>query len=117
MPQFDRNVTTHIITDANVGATLRALGLKSLKEIPEHIPTVKWSWLLSVFGRESILTKDEIEIKLGDVWLHAAFSERMDAGYRPRKVASLGLLKGKGKERAEDHRKREKTPNQADKYV
>jgi len=117
MPEFDRNVTTHIITDANAGATLRALGLKSLKEIPEHVPTVKWSWLLSVFGRESILTKDEIETKLGDVWLHAAFSERMDAGYRPRKVASLGLLKGKGKARAEDDRKREETPNQADEYV
>lgn len=100
MPEFDPEVTTHVITDASVPTTLRALGLKNLWEIPNHIPTVRWSWLLSVLGKESVLSKREIDEKLGDTWLHAAFSKRMDAGYQPRKTISLASLKERGKRRA-----------------
>lgn len=93
MPEFDSQVTTHVITDASVPTTLRALGLKNLREIPNHIPTMRWSWLLSVLGKESVLSKREIDEKLGDTWLHAAFSKRMNAGYQPQKTISLAALK------------------------
>lgn len=79
--------------------TLRALGLKSLKDIPDHIPTVRWSWVLTVIGRDS-LTKEEIHAKLRDVWMHAAFSERMDAGYTPNIPTTLPSFRKKGKEKA-----------------
>jgi len=97
MPEFDPQVTTHVITDANVLPTLRALGMRGLKDIPDHIPTVRWSWILSVLGKESLLSKDEIERKLGDTWLHAAFSKRMDAGYQPQKTASLTSWRDKSR--------------------
>ncbi|KAF8970645.1 hypothetical protein BDZ97DRAFT_1790287 [Flammula alnicola] len=102
VPEFDANVTTHIITDAQVRPTLRALGLEHLNQIPDHIPTVRWTWLLTVMGRESALSQDEIEAKLGDVWMHAAFGERMDAGYKPQIIKSAAYFKGKGKEKAPD---------------
>lgn len=95
MPEFDPLVTTHVITDANVLPTLRALGMKNLKNIPDHIPTLRWSWVLSVLGKETLLSQDEIEKKLGDTWLHAAFSQRMDAGYQPQKTVSLASLRDK----------------------
>ena len=100
MPIYDPKVTTHIVTDASMRPTLRALGLKALKDIPEHIPTVKWNWVLTVIGRDN-LTKEEIDAKLRDVWIHAAFSERMDAGYTPYIPTSLPSFrkKEKGKEK------------------
>lgn len=103
MPQFDPKVTTHIITDTSIPPTLRALGLKTLKDVPEHIPTVKWSWVLSVIGKETYLTKDEIERRLEHTWMHAAFSGRVDAGYRPQKTVSISDFKLKGKARASSH--------------
>lgn len=102
MPEFDPQITTHVITDANVLPTLRALGVRSLKDIPDHIPTVRWSWILSVLGKESVLSHDEIEKKLRDTWLHAAFSERMDAGYQPEKKVSLASLRDKSRRKIRD---------------
>jgi len=99
LPEYDPKVTTHIVTDALMRPTLRALGLKALKDIPDHIPTVKWSWVLTGIGRNT-LTKEEIDAKLRDVWMHAAFSERMDAGYTPYIPTSLPSFKIKGKEKA-----------------
>lgn len=99
MPEYDPKVTTHIVTDALMRPTLRALGLKALKDIPDHIPTVKWSWVLTVIGRNT-LTKEEIDAKLRDVWMHAAFSERMDAGYTPYIPTSHPSFRKKGKEKA-----------------
>jgi DNA polymerase lambda len=82
MPKFDPTLVTHIVTDAQAQATLRALGLKTLDDIPDHIPTVKWSWIVSgiekapdVFGGQG--TND---VELDEVWLHAAFSKRINAG-------------------------------------
>ena len=99
LPEYDPKVTTHIVTDALMRPTLRALGLKALKDIPDHIPTVRWNWVLTVIGRDT-LTKEEIDAKLRDVWMHAAFSERMDAGYAPHIPTSLPSFRKKGKEKA-----------------
>ncbi|KAF8154295.1 hypothetical protein B0H34DRAFT_721306 [Crassisporium funariophilum] len=102
MPEYDPKITSHIVTDAHERPTLRALGIKSLKEIPDHIPTVKWEWLLSVIGRETFLSKEEMDLRLGDVWLHAAFRERMDAGFNPQIPKPMPSFKGKGKAKAQD---------------
>lgn len=97
MTEYDSTVTTHIITEAQILPTLRALGLKRLKDIPDHIPTVKWSWMLSVIGREASLSKEEIDDKLSNVWLYAAFGERMDAGYQPKAIRPMTSFKMKAK--------------------
>lgn len=60
--------------------TLRALGLRKLSEIPSHIPTVVWSWVVSGIGRAPTLTKGGLKVRMDEVWMHAAFSERIDAG-------------------------------------
>ncbi|KAF8339275.1 DNA polymerase lambda [Amanita rubescens] len=74
IPKFDPTVVTHIVTDAQVHPTIRALGLKTLDDIPDHIPTVKWGWI------DVSAAQGTSEIKLDEVWLHAAFSKRINAG-------------------------------------
>ncbi|KDR78241.1 hypothetical protein GALMADRAFT_1309526 [Galerina marginata CBS 339.88] len=110
MPEFKPDVTTHIITEAHVTPTLRALGLNRLKDIPDHIPTVKWSWLLSVLGHETVLSQEEIDEKLSNVWMNAAFLERMDAGCKPQIPRSAPPLRGKGKERVKDEMQQLRDP-------
>ena len=56
--------------------TLRALGLKSLSEIPLEIPTVKWGWVIS--GKPIPGEKDKRQMDYE--FMHAAFPSRMDAG-------------------------------------
>jgi DNA polymerase lambda len=93
---------THIVTDAPEKTTLRALGIRSLKEIPDHVPTVKWTWVPSGLG--AVTTTDgaeggtEMEVEMdGDAWQHAAFHERIDVGVR---FGSSSRVKGKGKDKA-----------------
>lgn len=109
MPEYDSNVTTHIITDAPEGTTLRALGIKRLKDIPEHIPTLKWSWVVSGINYKNSLSKKEFDARLdGDIlFLHAAFHERMDAGRKTQPPITAPSFRRKGKERAVE-------PNQGD---
>lgn len=78
LPTYDPTIVTHIVTDAPRPATLRVLGYKRLSEIPDHIPTVDWSWILSAIGRVGRLDKEDIKVKMEDVWLYAAFSERIN---------------------------------------
>ncbi|KAI6113449.1 hypothetical protein EDD16DRAFT_1484052 [Pisolithus croceorrhizus] len=84
VPKYDPAIITHIVTDTGPRITLRALSLKSLSEIPDHIPTVTWSWILSGYGRATNgnrKTNDyEEEQFLGFEFMHAAFPERIDAG-------------------------------------
>lgn len=76
-PTFDPVTVTHIVTDASKIFTLRALGYSRLSDIPDHIPTVKWDWILSAIGRPGQL-KEDIVAKMEEVWYYAAFSERME---------------------------------------
>lgn len=105
MPNYDPAVTTHIITEAQILPTLRALGVKRLRDIPDHIPTIKWTWVLSVLGREGSLSKEEIDDKLGTAWMHAAFSERMEAGCQPKSVRPMSSFKLKKKVNCQDEPK------------
>ncbi|KAF8056043.1 DNA polymerase lambda [Lyophyllum atratum] len=96
VPRFDASVVTHIVTDAPYPSTLRALGLKNLSDIPDHIPTVKWNWIVTSIGRSPTLTEKGLRVRMDEVWLWAAFLERMDAGTEPR-PPSRANGKGKGK--------------------
>lgn len=75
-PTFDAATTTHIVSETSQQMTLRALGLKSLSEIPQAIPTVKWAWVIS--GKPVPGEKDRREMDYE--FMHAAFPSRMDAG-------------------------------------
>jgi hypothetical protein len=88
LPKFDRATATHIVTETNEKNTLRALGLKTLSEIPLEIPTVYWSWVIS--GKPIPGEKDKQQMDYE--FMHAAFPSRVDAG---RPIAS----KGKGKQK------------------
>ena len=88
LPKFDPATATHIVTEANEKNTLRALGLKTLSEIPLEIPTVYWSWVIS--GKPIPGEKDKQNMDYE--FMHAAFPSRVDAG---RSFAS----KGKGKQK------------------
>jgi hypothetical protein len=88
LPKFDPETATHIVTETNEKNTLRALGLKTLSEIPLEIPTVYWSWVIS--GKSIPGEKDKRQMDYE--FMHAAFPSRMDAG---RPLTS----KGKGKQK------------------
>ncbi|EIW56377.1 uncharacterized protein TRAVEDRAFT_59518 [Trametes versicolor FP-101664 SS1] len=110
VPEYEPTEITHIVTDADERVFLRAVGLKKLADIPQHIPTVKWSWVLSGFDRTPIRRlaegsgkekapekstgqdrgKDVSEKDLGDFeypmdheFQHASFRECIDAGRTP----------------------------------
>ncbi|KIJ61681.1 hypothetical protein HYDPIDRAFT_42398 [Hydnomerulius pinastri MD-312] len=99
VPTYDSTIVTHIVTDASARPTLRALSLRSLSEIPDHIPTVTWNWVISGFGRATKGkgrtnedTKDKGEANAANRndeqdnealnldFLYAAFPERINAG-------------------------------------
>ena len=104
VPKYDPATVTHIVTDAGIRHTLQALLLKSLSDIPDSIPTVTWNWVVSGYGRA---TKRKLKLSLdgddrngseedrGDgnesdpldfEFMHAAFSERIDAGRKWKKI-------------------------------
>ncbi|KAG6844101.1 hypothetical protein H0H87_009776 [Tephrocybe sp. NHM501043] len=95
LPRYDPSVTTHIITDGAATATMRALGIKDLNEIPKHIPTITWRWIVTGMSRLDSLRKNE-RVRMGELFVDAAFSSRIDAGPIS-KLAGKGSEKGKGK--------------------
>lgn len=86
-PTYDPSTVTHIVCESFIteGGALKALGLKSLEEIPDHIPTVLWDWITTANHG-----------KLAIEFLHAAFSSRIHAC--PSKAPKFVSEKGKGKE-------------------
>ena len=59
---------------------MQALGVKRMGDIPEHIPTVKWSWVTLGMG-SSHMPKEELDEKLRNhLFNHGAFSDRLTAG-------------------------------------
>ncbi|KAK7055517.1 DNA polymerase lambda [Favolaschia claudopus] len=65
-PEFDPSVVTHIIVSESAQLTskfLATLGVTRLKQIPDHIPIVRWQWIADGAKRE--------------LWENAAFPERM----------------------------------------
>ena len=91
VPEYDASVVTHIVTDAQKRPTLQALGLKTLKDIPDHIPTVNWRWVISRLGKPPICGQGGVSMRPENLWMYAAFGERMDAG----SSVSYSRVKGK----------------------
>ncbi|TFY68645.1 hypothetical protein EVJ58_g880 [Rhodofomes roseus] len=110
VPTYDPEVITHIVTTEKPSAPafLRATGLRSLRDIPNHIPTVTWSWVIRAPRRvipETPVEKggestDVADNNKGDkteqiedssseptadyhLIVHAAFKDRLDAGMPP----------------------------------
>lgn len=54
--------------DAGPRSTLRALKLKSLKDIPDHIPVVKWDWVVACANKRTFES---------DYGKYAIFSEKI----------------------------------------
>ncbi|KAJ2921653.1 hypothetical protein H1R20_g15437, partial [Candolleomyces eurysporus] len=92
---FDPEVVTHIITEGSAGATLQALGVKRMGDIPEHIPTVKWSWVTLGMG-SSHMPKEDLDEKLRNhLFNHGAFSDRLTAGMKSVPPSKKGKNKSK----------------------
>ncbi|KAL0952633.1 hypothetical protein HGRIS_006880 [Hohenbuehelia grisea] len=101
LPVYDPAITTHIVTDGAEAVTLRNLGLKSLKDIPEHIPAVRWGWVAAGRDRRRRSEnqgREEYELEMDDCVTNAAFHIR----HGLRAHQSRGKLKqgSKGKEKA-----------------
>jgi hypothetical protein len=95
VPKYDSSVVTHIVTDAGERSTLKALGLKFLREIPEHIPIVKWSWIIA----GSRVEHYDPEGRYAEE--HATFPSRIyDPDWERKK--KLQMQKAKGKSKAND---------------
>ncbi|KAH9929394.1 uncharacterized protein B0H18DRAFT_996945 [Fomitopsis serialis] len=106
VPIYDPSIITHIVTTDHPpkSAFLQATGLRSLSEIPDHIPTVKWSWVASRRGNPGVPARkgaektepgaddpdgdktEQIEEDSSEppanfnLMFHAVFKERLDAG-------------------------------------
>lgn len=82
--KYHPDEVTHIVTDdvLSINGTLKRLGVKSLKEVPDHIPIIRWSWintnrLVTEVGPDG---KDVRFVKMGSVFVHAAFDCRKYEG-------------------------------------
>ncbi|KAI0714218.1 hypothetical protein C8T65DRAFT_694947 [Cerioporus squamosus] len=110
LSEFDPDRTTHIVCDRLVKRSLlSAIQLKQLSDIPDHIPTVTWEWVVSGQGRKPVkrtsqegergkgntgqvsdapADEDEYEYPMGKEWDYLAFPERVDAGNAPWAIAA-----------------------------
>ncbi|KAJ7658507.1 hypothetical protein B0H17DRAFT_1096959 [Mycena rosella] len=83
-PVFDPALVTHIVSEAFPPATLRALGVKSMKEVPAHIPILKWTWVCDYMDGGTP----------GPLFEYAAFADRVP------EIEYHSRAKGKGKQPA-----------------
>ncbi|KAF9259284.1 Nucleotidyltransferase [Marasmius fiardii PR-910] len=98
---YDPGIVTHIVSDCHgrPRSLLNALKLKSLHEIPDHIPCLEWSWVIN--SKNTIVeTPDGPKPKLASYVEHAAFRERIPPIDFPSSNSTF-RLKGKGKKKVE----------------
>ncbi|KAF6750405.1 hypothetical protein DFP72DRAFT_911075 [Ephemerocybe angulata] len=96
--RYDPATVTHIVTETSVRATVNALGVKRLSEVPEHIPVIRWSWVgYGMSFRRDISPKDADRKLRKILYNHAAFGERIP---HIDFVPDSPPRKGKGKEKA-----------------
>ncbi|KAK7045348.1 hypothetical protein VNI00_007597 [Paramarasmius palmivorus] len=90
-PIFDPEIVSYIVDDAPAPPVLlRYLRLKRLKDIPDHIPTVKWEWV----NCGNPLTVEP--------WNYAKHVSRFDAGCKPTTTTTTRRGKGKAKALAQE---------------
>jgi len=91
LPVYDPDQVTHIITNAAIGTFKRGLGIKSLDEIPAHIPVLKWTWVVSGCGGRRMARYHD----------HASYPERITFDLEDDDNVTQPRAKGKGKQRAD----------------
>lgn len=95
---YDPATVTHIVTDAQLVPTLRALGLKKVSQIPEDTPTVKWSWVVDVLD---VLDKEDRRRHMVEAAFScAAFASRLKIIDRQSMPSRSFRFQGKGKAKA-----------------
>ncbi|KAL0065607.1 hypothetical protein AAF712_007385 [Marasmius tenuissimus] len=101
-PTYDPSTVTHIVVDRenNSGPLLKAAGIKSLKDIPEHIPCVTWAWVIDTHHTIE-QTPEGPKPKLAEYFPHAAFASRIPP-VRGSSGSLSGFSKNKGKRKAEE---------------
>ena len=78
IPEFDPAVVTHAIVDEICkGSFLENIGLKRLKDIPEHIHTVTWDWVISGFWWKPIKRADGYEYRMAKESDYPCFPQRL----------------------------------------
>ncbi|KAF8994880.1 hypothetical protein BDQ17DRAFT_1251265 [Cyathus striatus] len=94
-PKFDPSTVTHVIACCTLGTAVDAMGLKSWREIPDHIPTVNWNWVADSLCIKE-MTKEEFDEH--QIFQYAAFVERIDVGVEkyPRRTRSNHSNLGEG---------------------
>ncbi|THU94239.1 hypothetical protein K435DRAFT_966943 [Dendrothele bispora CBS 962.96] len=91
--KYDSSVT-QIIVETGINAQersfLRAIGFRKLADIPHHIPTLTWQWIqdpLTNWLNHQVLNEgrslEKLEVKMGNYWDFARFSQRIEAGVDP----------------------------------
>ncbi|KAI0726960.1 hypothetical protein C8Q72DRAFT_925894 [Fomitopsis betulina] len=86
VPVYDPAVVTHIVTtNRRTSSELLAqrLGIRSLDDIPDHIPTVTWSYIneLWIRGGDKQIEGSDSSIPVDyEPMFHAAFTKRLNAG-------------------------------------
>lgn len=96
--RYDPATVTHIVTETSERATVNALGVKRLSEVPEHIPVIRWSWVTYGMSFRRDISPKDADRKLRKIlYNHAAFSERIP---HIDFIPDSPPRKGKGKEKA-----------------
>lgn len=109
VPEYDPDRITHIVCGDSIakGSLLSAIKVKQSSDIPDHIATVLWDWVVSGHGRRPVkrtsqqgergegsegitcqatgtpTDEDEYEYPMNSEFLHAAFPERFYDGKEP----------------------------------
>ncbi|RDX49708.1 hypothetical protein OH76DRAFT_1403288 [Lentinus brumalis] len=109
VPEYDPDRITHIVCGDSIakGSLLSAIKVKQSSDIPDHIATVLWDWVVSGHGRRPVkrtsqqgergegsegitcqatgtpTDEDEYEYPMDSEFLHAAFPERFYDGKEP----------------------------------
>jgi hypothetical protein len=86
VPEYHPDSVTIVVADksSSVKPTCRALNVKSLVDIPDRVPIVRWEWVVACHVKKALLT---------DFGAYALFSSRIyDAGSSFRDTAVLHLV-------------------------
>ncbi|KAK0202659.1 DNA polymerase lambda [Desarmillaria ectypa] len=105
-PHFDSNDVTHIIVSLTcpLGTLLRKCGLRRISDIPDHIPTLKWTWVSDCIGKAE--KGPDRSVRLPSYERYPAYHERFHAGLEGYTASGerIGQASSLTKKRPEDSR-------------
>jgi len=87
VPRFDARTVTHIVMGDEVSSStlLSSIRLKNVRQIPDHIPTINWQWILDdthidLLDYTSDGARHECDIVRRPYFPYALVSDRINAG-------------------------------------